>query len=265
MLPITSATNPRIKDLVRLKEPGERRRTGCFTIESSRELERALDAGFEPRALFICPQRMDDAAEWASATHAPCYRITPALLEKAAYRQNPQGLIAVMRSKVMAASQWLPPADALVVVCSGLEKPGNVGAIVRTANGAGASAVCLDDADADVFNPNAIRASTGAVFTTPIVCDAGDAIRDCLRQRGVRLIAADPRGEALYHAVDWTGPSALVLGAEAQGLGEAWRDEADVRVRVPMRGRVDSLNVSATAAVVLYEALRQRGGDDSPA
>lgn len=263
MAMITSLTNPRIKNVVRLQQQARHRRQhGLFCVESARELVRALDAGFKVAELYTCDEMiaereleplMQRASEGADTDS-----VNRPVLEKLAYRENPQGFVAVMRWRHVGLDA-IPASDTdWFILCSGLEKPGNIGAIVRSADAAGASAVLIDNPTSDVFNPNAIRASTGAVFTVPIVCaEAGELIAG-LRTRGVRLIAVTPEAGQRHTDADLSGPLAIVLGAEAVGLAEIWRDACGGGVSIPMRGTVDSINVSVAAAVVMFELARQR-------
>ncbi len=256
---ITSATNPKIKQIVRLQQQSRQRRTErAFCVESERELLRALDAGFHVRQLFICTQRIA-SPQWLDAMQsagAQVFDVTEPVLGKIAYRQNPQGFIAVLGEQRIGLDRL--KGGGLLLVCSGLEKPGNLGAVLRSAEAAGAEAVLIDDPHYDLFNPNTVRASTGAVFTLPIVCEPRAVLTDWLNANGVRLVAATPEAEHAPADVDLTGSVALVLGSEAEGLDDHWKQAADRCVALPMHGAVDSLNVSATAAVLLYEALRQR-------
>ena len=260
MKKLTSLTNPLVKDLVRLqRESSQRRERGLFVVESERDLRRAIDAGFRVRQLFVAKPLLDVAlSEELARGGTEVVEITDAILHKAAYREHPEGFIAVLESRVTPLAE-LSVDTGPIIVCSGLEKPGNIGAILRTADAAGAAAMLIDQPEADVFNPNVIRASTGAVFAVPIVSEAPEVLLAWLRKHQVRIIAATPEAAVEHTAADLTGRCALVLGAEAQGLSEFWKKAAEVNVVVPMRGRiVASLNVSVTAAVLMYEALRQR-------
>ena len=276
---LTSPQNPRIKAVAKLRaKPAERRRTGQFTVETERELRRALDAGFHPVELFALPDRLDHAVvREAARLGAELYEINQRVLERLAYRENPEGLVAVLPARTTALEHWAAQPNEederegeggekerlgheLAVVCSGLEKPGNLGAILRAADAAGATAVLIDRDRPDVFNPNCIRASTGAVFSVPMVCAPPGELIAALRRRGLTLLALTGDGETCYTEAALTGPCALVLGAEAEGLNPAWREAADARLSIPMRGTADSLNVSVAAAVVLFEAARQRRG-----
>lgn len=260
---ITSLTNPRIKNVVRLQQQARHRRQhGLFCVESARELQRALDAGFKVAEFYVCDELIADRGIDALIDRAEASqkgeRVNTAVLEKLAYRENPEGFVAVMRWRHVGLDTLPTEAGEWFIVCSGLEKPGNVGAIVRSANAAGATAVLVDNPTSDIFNPNAIRASTGAVFTTPIVCAEADELIAGLRGRGVRLIAVTPEAGQRHTDADMTGPLALVLGAEAVGLADVWREACGGGVSIPMHGTVDSINVSVAAAVVMFELGRQR-------
>ncbi len=258
---ITSPANPRVKALARLVRRAQARRdSGRFCLESRRELERAIAAGFGVVELW------HDQATPPPAVPEGCEAIatTAAVIERIAYRQHPQGFVAVLEQRhttLEALGQTLGDEPAMILVASGLEKPGNVGAILRSADAAGASGVFLDAAEFDLFNPNCLRASTGAAFTVPVVCDTPERLADWLAQRRITPIAATP--EALFSAsmLNLRGPVAIVVGSEDQGLGDFWRDACPLQVAIAMRGQtVDSLNVSVSAAVLMFEAVRQRIG-----
>lgn len=248
---ITSVTNPRVKEIVRLQtKPSQRKRSGLFCVETERELERALAAGLQIVDGYVCPELYrGPMAEGFTAVSEP-------VLRKIAYRENPQGLVVVMRAKTTPLGQ--APRGGMILVLSALEKPGNIGAILRSADAAGAGAVMIDQCDFDVFNPNTVRASTGAVFSLPIVCADRATLIDCLKQRGTKIVALSPDGSVDYTQAELGGEVALVLGAEAEGLDASWREAADVLVRITMRGTVDSLNVSVSAALVMFEAKRNK-------
>ncbi len=256
---ITSRTNPQVKQVVRLQtRSSQRRKSGRFCVETERDLRRLLAGGGRVIALFICPELVGDRVS-LDDIDAPVTHVTRPVLEKMAYRESPTGLIAVAELPLRELADLQPGEAPLIVVCSGPEKPGNLGAILRSADAAGVDAVLIDEPACDLLNPNCIRASTGAVFALPIVTAARSAIRAWLTDRRIAVVAASPDADEPFTAVDLIGGAALVLGAEAEGLNEAWRREADRIVHVPMRGRVvDSLNVSVTAALLIFEARRQR-------
>jgi TrmH family RNA methyltransferase len=240
---ITSVDNPRVKEVVRLRSSRERRRRGLFLAEGPREVERAAAAGLNVVATYFAPTLL----EWPRGEE-----VSERVLAKMAYRAEPQGVLAV----VEAPARELPRGGSLYLVAVGIEKPGNLGAMARTADAAGADALLVADARSDPWNPNAIRASTGAVFTLPIL----DVTREDVRQLGTQKIAAVLGAPTSHSDADLAPPTAFLVGAEDEGLPQAWRDAADFEVAIPMHARtVDSLNAAASAAVLLFEAVRQRG------
>jgi TrmH family RNA methyltransferase len=240
---ITSVDNQRVKDVVRLRQRRERRRSGLFVAEGPREVERARAAGLNVVATYFAPSLI----EWDEGEE-----VSERVLAKMAYRAEPEGVLAV----VEAPARELPRGGTLYLVAVGIEKPGNLGAMARTAEAAGADALVVAEGQADVWNPNAIRASTGAVFTLPVV----EGSLDDVLGLGVRVAAAAVDAATPYTAADLTQPTAIVVGAEDEGLDERWRAAADVTVAIPQRGAAtDSLNAATAAAILLFEALRQRG------
>jgi TrmH family RNA methyltransferase len=251
-----------VKEAVKLRDGGERRRLGRFLIDGVREVRRAVEAGIELVELFVCPERVDEETRrFAEHLTAPAqvFQVPPGILEKLSYGDRSEGLIAVARTPTRCLEDLRLPDNPFVVVLEGAEKPGNVGAVLRTADATGASAVIVADPATDLYNPNAIRASLGAIFTVPVCAATTVDTRHWLRDRRLTIYAARVEGAVAYTDVSYTRPCAIVLGSEAHGLSEAWRGEDITAVSLPMRGRIDSLNVSTTAAVLLYEAVRQRG------
>jgi RNA methyltransferase, TrmH family len=249
---ITSVDNPRIKDALRLRKSRDRRRRGLFIAEGPREVERAVAAGLSVREIFYAPELLPESSEVAaivSEVHAQ--EVSVRVLAKLSYRTEPEGVIAV----VEAPRRELSRDATLVLVAVGIEKPGNLGAMARTADAAGADALLVADAATDPWNPNAIRASTGAVFTLPVVA----ATRAEVAQLPQRKIAAVVGAPTPHTAADYTHPTAILIGAEDTGLDREWQALAQETVAIPMHGRTaDSLNASAAAAVLLFEAVRQR-------
>lgn len=242
---ITSVDNPRVREVVALRKARERRRGGLFVAEGPREVERALAAGLVVRHAYVAPELLPD---WAHGGEEVSARV----LAKMSYRAQPEGVLAVFE----VPQRTLPAGATLVLVAVGIEKPGNLGAMARTADAAGADALLVADAACDPWNPNAIRASTGAVFTLPIL----EATRADVRALPLQKVAAVVGALTRHTEADLTPPTALLIGAEDDGLDADWRAAADVQVTLAMRARtVDSLNASAAAAVLLYETLRQRG------
>ncbi|MBO7721225.1 MAG: RNA methyltransferase [Kiritimatiellae bacterium] len=233
-------------------------------VEGFRECRRALDAGYRPRALFHCPEfylknenEPSMVAECA-ALGAEIYSCSAACFGKIAYRERPDGLLMVGPHVSVGLDALDLPAGSLVIVTEAIEKPGNLGTILRSADAAGAAAVIVCDRTTDIHNPNVVRASTGTVFTVPVAEATSEEAIAYLKKRGFRILAATPHAEKLHFDVELTGGVALALGAEQYGLTSKWMDGADVRVRIPMLGVADSLNVSAAATILVYEAVRQR-------
>ena len=290
---ITSAQNPKIKNLLLLQEKSKaRREQGLFVVEGRRELEHCLRAGFIIRTLFVCPEitgasALDSAEIYFSGrcpknqisapsflchpTHAeaPCHserseesplviEIPEQLYRKVAYRESTEGILAEVEYRSLTLEDLELPENPLVMVLEAVEKPGNLGAVLRSADAAGADAVIICDPLTDLYNPNLIRASIGAVFTVPTVaCSSADAIA-FLQKLGIQILTAQLQDSSLYYDVDMRRGTALVMGTEATGLTGQWRKAASAHIRIPMLGRLDSLNVSVSAAILLFEAVRQR-------
>jgi RNA methyltransferase, TrmH family len=261
---LTSLTNPRVKAAVRLRDRREREATGLTIVDGPRELARALDAGIEPVEAFVADGlvRSDEARDVVGrlAATSGFTSVSEAVIGKLAFGDRSDGVVAIIRPPSTSLASLLEslPEDPLVVVVEAVEKPGNLGAILRTADGAGASAVIAADARTDLFNPNAIRASLGTIFALPVAAAPSSEVLDRLAVTGLTVVAARVDADRSYVDADLRGAVALVLGSEAEGLQSAWNDPRVEPVRIPMRGTADSLNVSVAAAVLLYEALRQR-------
>lgn len=286
---ITSAQNRKVKELLTLVEKSKARSaTGLFVVEGQRELGHCLDAGFIPETLFICGEVMTvqnnavnvgaktghlaeniEGKDGLDALVAKAEALNPRLgvvqipaflYEKVAYRGSTEGIIAEVHSVPRSLEDLKFGKSPLVMVLESVEKPGNLGAVLRSADAAGADAVIVCDPLTDIWNPNLIRSSVGAVFSVPVaVCTSADAIA-FLKERGIRILTAQLQDSEWYYDTDMTGATALVMGTESTGLTQAWRDSADAHIKIPMLGRLDSLNVSVSAAVLLYEAVRQRKG-----
>ncbi len=260
---ITSPANPRLRAIGRLRDRHERDTRGLTLVDGAREVVRVLEAGADVREILLAPTLVRspgavDALAAIEAARLPVTHLSEAAFGRIAYGDRTDGILAVVATPSAELDDLRLPDDPLVVVLESVEKPGNVGAVLRSADGAGVDAVILVDTRADPWNPNTIRASVGTVFSLPIGVASGEATRAWLRARGVRMAAALVEARAPYTAADLTGPLAIVLGSEAEGLSEAWSTPDVTAVRIPMLGRADSLNVSVAAAVLLYEARRQR-------
>ncbi|WP_265442901.1 TrmH family RNA methyltransferase [Flexivirga meconopsidis] len=261
---ITSPANPRLKALQTLRRRRGREQAGLTLVEGYDELGLALDAGVRPRELFYCPELMLDPAaqrhvvDAARAAGASVARLSRAAFEKVAYREGADGFLAVVPAVGTSLDGLSLPDDPFVLVAEGVEKPGNLGAMLRTADAAGVDAVIAADPVTDWGNPNVVRGSKGTVFALPVASATTVETLDWARARGIRVVAATPDTDITHTDVDLTGPIAVTVGTEKQGLTPQVLDRADVRVRIPMVGKANSLNVATSAAIVLYEAVRQR-------
>jgi len=261
---ITSTHNPRVKGLLALRRRPERERTGLLLVEGHDELAIALASGARPVELYHCPVLVHsgDAPEVlgrAEAAGAQVVELSESVFERVAYRQAPDGWLAVFPALATGLDRLRVPPGGVVLVCESVEKPGNLGAMLRTADAAGLDAVIASPAATDWGNPNVVRASKGALFTVPVAEAGHDELVAWLRERGLAIVTARPDAPTPFTAADLSGGVAIVVGAESGRLSEAWSSAADVEVRIPMFGAVNSLNVAASAALIVYEALRQRG------
>ena len=274
---VTSAQNPKIRNLLLLQEKSRaRREQGLFVVEGRRELQHCLEAGFTVRTVFVCPEVAGEDSFASLGMTSTCHseeaegrrknlageplviEIPEALYRKVAYRESTEGVIAEVEVKERRLEDLELPGNPLVVVLEAVEKPGNLGAVLRSADAARADAVIVCDPLTDLWNPNLIRASIGAVFTVPTVCASSVETIDWLKSRGIRILTAQLQDSSWYYDTDMTGGTALVMGTESTGLTDVWRRAADAHIRIPMLGRLDSLNVSVSAAILLFEAVRQR-------
>ena len=256
---ITSASNPKVKNLLLLQEKSRaRREQGLFMVEGRRELEHCLEGGFTVRTVFYCPEIAGTESPSRGLGKCLFIEIPEQLYRKLAYRDSTEGIIAEVEYKSLTLKDLQLPEHPLVVVLEAVEKPGNLGAVLRSADAAGADAVLFCDPLTDLYNPNLIRASIGAVFTVPTVAVSSEEAIAFLKERGIQILTAQLQDSSLYYDVDMRRGTALVMGTESTGLTDAWRAAADAHIRIPMLGRLDSLNVSVSAAILLYEAVRQR-------
>lgn len=263
---ITSLQNPRVKNVVRMSNRRHRDRLGQTVVEGVREASLALQKGIIPVEAFICPDYLDDSEEQELMLHLDpkqtrIFEVTPAIFDKMAYRGGSGGILLVIPYLNLTLEDLIVSENSLFAVVDGAEKPGNLGAILRTADAAGLDALLLTGAEGegtDIHNPNVIRASLGAFFTVPVVTAAREDVFYWLRTNGVTAVATTPEAEKEFTAVSYKGPTAIIMGSEADGLGSQWLDAADLLVKIPMLGEVDSLNLSVSTALMLYEALRQR-------
>jgi len=261
---IDSLQNPRVKNLVKLRERRARDRQGRFLLEGYRPLERALGCGLAPEEVYYCPEWFLGANEEALLQRARqagarLLRLSKGAFAKAAYRDRPEGLLAVARQWRRGLADLPLSQPPFLLVVEAIEKPGNLGAILRSADAAGVDGVVCCDPVTDLFNPNVVRSSTGVLFSMPVAVAGSTATIAWLREKGIRIVATTPAAAALHAETDLRGPLALVMGSEQFGLSRTWLDAADQSVRIPMAGFADSLNVAMATLVTLFEAARQRG------
>lgn len=263
---VTSLSNPRVKETLALAKHSERARRRQTVVEGERECRRALAAGIIPHTAFVCPLLLspdgvavaDHLRELDQARRTYLVEVTPDVFAKLAYRGDSGGVLLVIPYLSAALDDLILPDPAFVAVIEGVEKPGNLGAILRSADAAGVHAVIVSEGATDLHNPNVIRASLGTLFTLPVVEATTDATIAWLRHHAIRIVATRPDATRNYTRVDYTGPVAIVMGAESTGLGSDWSNAADYAVTIPMAGQADSLNLAISTALLLYEVVRQR-------
>ena len=273
-LEITSPANPRLKALAGLRRRRAREETGRTLVEGHEEIRLALEAGVTPRTLFVAEELFSPSGRAGSqeigtqpelverlrAAGVEIVRLSPAAYGKVSYREGPDGLLAVVDNVGMPLSSLHVDSDHwLGLVTQGVEKPGNLGAMLRTADAAGADAVVAADPVTDWGNPNVVRASKGTLFALPVASASTTEAVDWLRATDVMLVVTTPETDVVHTEVDYRGRVAIAVGSEKHGADETLLEAATHRVRIPMHGRANSLNVSVAAAIVLYEAVRQRG------
>ena len=256
---IQSPANPKIKRLLRLREKRAREREGVILVEGRPEIDRYLETGYPVKEVYICPELVEDKdfLERLKVLVAPV-TISRSAFTKLAYGHRLEGLVLVVPKPEIRAEDIPQKKQALFVVLEHLEKPGNLGAILRSADGVGADAVLVADPNVDVYNPNVIRASLGTIFSRPVLVSSNEEVLAFLKKRKVTVFAAAPEAAENYAQENLTSSAALVVGSEDKGLSDFWLQAADRKIRIPMRGKADSLNASVSTAIILYEILRQR-------
>ena len=268
---ITSAQNAKIKLLLELQEKSKiRKKEGLFVVEGRRELLHCIEAGYVPHTVFFCPEIINEAdrAEIEQAIQRQnaagsckmpmAIEIPQQLYDKVAYRGGTEGVVAEMHCKELTLDSLNLKENPLIVVLESVEKPGNLGAVLRSADASGVDAVIVCDPLTDMYNPNLIRSSIGAIFTVPVATAKSEDTIAWLKGKGAKIYTAQLQNSEWYYDTDMKGATAIVMGTEATGLTNAWRNAADAHIKIPMLGRLDSLNVSVSAAILMYEAVRQR-------
>ena len=252
---ITSKSNPKIKNVVKLQKSSERREQNRIIIEGRREIERAVACGFVIDTLFVCNEILSAEVNIEANT---IEEVSLEVFEKIAYREGSDGLLAVAIPKYADLKDFRPKKKPLIIVLETVEKPGNLGAIMRTADAAGVDAVIIADPRTDLFNPNAIRASIGTIFSVPLFSCSSEECIEWLKANDIKIYCTYLKASIDYLEADFREGSAIVMGTEATGISDIWVEAADQNLIIPMNGIADSLNVSVTTAIVVFEAIRQR-------
>ena len=251
---ITSIQNPKIKLLTALQQKSsERRKAGLFVVEGRQELEHCIAAGYQIDTVFYCPELGAEAP-----ADIRSFAVTKAVYEKIAYRGSTEGLIAEVRTRNLRLDDLKLSERPLIVVLESVEKPGNLGAVLRSADASGVDAVVVCDPLTDLYNPNLIRSSVGAAFIVPCVACSSDECIRFLKARGIQILTAQLQDSRLYYDTDMTAQTAIIMDTENNEMTDLWRQAADAHIRIPMLGCIDSLNVSVSAAILMFEAVRQR-------
>lgn len=260
---ITSLQNQRVKDAFRLRERRDREKEKKTLLEGYRELTRAFEYGLELLECFYCPEMFLGQNEMALITKlegagVQAAEVNSQILTKLAYRDRPEGLIAIAKTKEHSLAEIPLVEGGLYIIAEAVEKPGNLGSILRSADAAGAAGLIVCDKRTDIYNPNVIRASTGAIFAVPLAEASSAEAAEWLKKNKIRTMAASPHSEKIYTDLDMSGSIAVIVGAEQYGLSKFWMDNAEYTVKIPMLGKIDSLNVATAATIILYEAARQK-------
>ncbi len=257
---ITSIQNPYIKSLVQLQEKAKaRKQSRTFLMEGKREISIAIKGGYEMETLLFLPEICSEAEARQLSSYADLIEVNKEVYQKLAYRDTTEGVLAVAKTKSMQLSDLNLSQNPLILIAEAPEKPGNIGALLRTADAANLDAVLIANPKSDLYNPNIVRSSVGCLFTNQIATGTTTEIIAFLKERNINFYCATLQNSTFYHTQDYTTPTALVVGTEATGLTEEWRTAATQNIIIPMQGEIDSMNVSVAAAILIFEAKRQRG------
>lgn len=261
MKQITSIQNPLIKSLVLLQEKAKaRKQSGTFLIEGKREIELAIKGNYQLETILFLPELItENEINKLVKSKVELIEITKEVYQKLAYRDTTEGILAVAKTKTLSLNDLKLPENALILVMESIEKPGNIGAMLRTCDAAKIDAVIIANPKTDLYNPNIVRSSVGCLFTNQIATDTTENVIQFLKDKKIAIFGATLQNSNFYHTQDYTTASALVVGTEATGLTQAWRDNATQNIIIPMQGEIDSMNVSVASAILLFEAKRQRG------
>jgi TrmH family RNA methyltransferase len=255
---INSTANPKIKNILKLAKSKERKAQGVFIVEGHREIMMAVKNAYIITELYYCQDYIDNKTHQDTVPALLSFSIGPKAFERITVRNNPDGFLAVVKIKEHSMDDIKLSKNPLLIIVEAMEKPGNLGAILRTADAAGADGVIICEERTDIYNPNVIRASLGTVFSVPLAIISNELAYKFLRENNIDIFASSPSAENFYFEADLTRPAAILVGAEHEGLSGLWLKKADKKIRIPMKGQIDSLNASVSAAIIIYEALRQR-------
>lgn len=260
---LTSHSNPRIKEVVKLRKPGYRKALNLFIIEGLREVSLALNAAIDIKEIYLCPEYLDRRAEDSLIVKTKekgiaIIRVGSKVYDHIAFGNRQEGIIAIAVEPQANLSDIKIKVSPLIVILEHLEKPGNLGAVIRSADAAGIDAVVCVDARVDIYNPNVVRSSLGTLFSVKVIRADAQEVLSWLKINNITIVCAAVQAELAYTSMDFRGPAAIVLGSEEKGLSALWKDNSDYQVCIPMAGSADSLNVSVAAGVLLFEAVRQR-------
>lgn len=260
MKQITSVQNPFIKSLVLLQEKSKaRKQTGTFLIEGHREIELAQKGSYEIETILFLSEIISEYDAKKLSGSAELIEISKDVYQKLAYRDTTEGILAIAKSKNLSLSELNLGKNPLILIAESPEKPGNIGAMLRTADAAKLDAVIIANPKSDLYNPNIVRSSVGCLFTNQIATGTTEEIIAFLKEKNISIYCATLQDSTGYHTQNYTAPTALVVGTEATGLTQEWRDNSTQNIIIPMQGAIDSMNVSVAAAILIFEAKRQRG------
>jgi RNA methyltransferase, TrmH family len=257
---ITSIQNPRIKNVVKLQQKSSERKTqNLIIIEGLREITLAIKSGIEIKTIFFCSEIISyDRIREITDNENTVFEISREVYHKMAYRDSTEGILVLAEPKFISLAKLKLCKTPFLIILESVEKPGNLGAILRTADAANVDAVIICDPLTDIYNPNVIRSSVGCIFTKQVVACSSDEAIDWLKKKKIKSFAAALTANHFYHETDFTIPSAIVMGTESDGLTKKWLKNADDQIKIPMNGEIDSLNVSTSTAILVFEAMRQR-------
>lgn len=261
MKQITSIQNPFIKSLIQLQEKAKaRKQSRTFLIEGKREIELAIKGDYELETILFLPELISQDQIAAFSIHSfDLIEINKEVYKKLAYRDTTEGILAVARTKSLTLTDLILPKNPLILVMESIEKPGNIGAMLRTCDAANIDAVIIANPKTDLYNPNIVRSSVGCLFTNQIATGSTEEVIQYLKNKSIAIFSATLQNSNAYYQENYTNPTALVVGTEATGLTQAWRDHSKQNILIPMQGEIDSMNVSVASAILLFEAKRQRG------